>query len=132
VPDAVFQVPGAPDWIAVDEDVWISNSPENSVVRLDPKTNTVAATIAVGADPCSGLVAGFGSLWVPLCGENALARVDLATGRTTAKLAIGIADSEAGLAVGANSVWLMTDAQGTLARIDPAKNAVVVEIHVAP
>jgi hypothetical protein len=35
-PDAVFPVPGSPDWIAVDEDVWISNKPKDSVARLNP------------------------------------------------------------------------------------------------
>src|SRR5207244_2352976 len=69
-PDAVFDVPGAPDWIAVDDDVWISNAPKNNVVRLDPKTNQVAATIDVQHEPCSGLAAGFGSLWVPRAGES--------------------------------------------------------------
>ena len=64
-PDAVFSVPGSPDWIAVDEDVWISNKPKDSVARLSSTTNTVAATIPVGKRPCSGLAAAFGSLWVP-------------------------------------------------------------------
>ena len=27
-PDQVFAVPGAPDWMAIDEDVWVSNEPE--------------------------------------------------------------------------------------------------------
>ena len=40
-PEAVFPYPGAPDWIAVDEEVWVSNKPKDSVARLDPKTNTV-------------------------------------------------------------------------------------------
>ena len=44
-PEAVFPYPGSPDWIAVDESVWVSNRPKDSVARLDPKTNTVAATI---------------------------------------------------------------------------------------
>src|SRR6266536_1997955 len=55
VPDAVFDVPGAPDWIAVDEAVWVSNKPKDSIVRLDPATNKVAATITPGKRPCSGL-----------------------------------------------------------------------------
>src|SRR5262249_19029064 len=38
-PDAVFEAPGAPDWIAIDESVWVSNGPKNSVVRIDPKSN---------------------------------------------------------------------------------------------
>ena len=44
-PEAVFPVPGTPDWLAIDEAVWVSNKPKDSVSRLDPKTNTVAATI---------------------------------------------------------------------------------------
>ena len=32
-PDAIFEVPGNPDWIAVDESVWISNFPKGSVSR---------------------------------------------------------------------------------------------------
>src|SRR5579864_7014622 len=80
MPDAIFAVPGAPDWIAVDEEVWISNKPRDRVVRLNPKTNAVAATIQVGKRPCSGLAVGFGSLWVPNCGDQTLSRVDLKTG----------------------------------------------------
>ena len=131
-PDAMFDVPGAPDWIAIDQAVWISNKPKNSVVRLDPKTNTVAATIAVGQRPCSGLAAGFGSLWVPNCGDRTIARVDLETGAITATVPTGIGNSEGSIATGAGSVWMITDAKGTLARFDPATNAVVAEIYVAP
>jgi virginiamycin B lyase len=131
-PDAVFDVPGAPDWIAVDRAVWISNKPKNSVARLDPHTNTVAATVAVGQRPCSGLAAGFGSLWVPNCGDHTISRVDLESGAITATLPTGIGNSEGSIATGAGSVWLITDAKGTLARFDPATNAVVAEIYVAP
>src|SRR3954468_13026602 len=68
-PEAVYAVPGAPDWMAVDKEVWVSNSPKNSVSRLDPKSTAVLGTITVGKQPCSGLAAGFGSLWVPNCGD---------------------------------------------------------------
>ena len=129
-PDAVFEVPGAPDWIAIEESVWVSNFPKNTVARLDPKTNKVLAMVPVGNKPCSGLATGFGSLWVPLCGDQGLARVDLKEGKVTATIPIGIADSEGGLAEGAGSIWLMTDKKGTLSRIDPATNKVVAEIQV--
>jgi virginiamycin B lyase len=130
-PEAVFDVPGAPDWIAIDESVWVSNYPKNTVARLDPKSNKVIAMVAVGNKPCSGLATGFGSLWVPLCGDQALARVDLKEGKVTATIPIRIGDSEGGLAEGAGSIWLVTDNKGTLARIDPATNRVVAEIQVA-
>src|SRR5262245_43773378 len=93
-PDAVFPYPGSPDWIAIDESVWVSNKPKGTIARFDTKTNTVAATISVGKDPCSGLAAGFGSLWVPNCGDSTIARVDLKTGTITATIKTTIASSE--------------------------------------
>lgn len=129
-PDAVFPVPGAPDWIAVDESVWISNYPKDSVTRLDAKTNQVAATIPTGKQPCSGLAVGFGSLWVPNCGDRTLSRIDLKSGKPAATIPVGVADSEGGIAAGAGSIWLLTDALSTLARLDPDTNKVVAEIRV--
>lgn len=137
-PEAVFSLPGVPDWLAIDAHVWVSNSPKNTVHRLDPKTNTVAATIEAGAHPCSGLAAGFGSLWVPLCGDKekgagrSLARISLKDGKVEATLPFEVPESEGGLATGAGSVWVMTDRNGTLTRIDPATNKAVAEIYVAP
>jgi virginiamycin B lyase len=93
-PEAVFPYPGSPDWIAVDEDVWVSNKPKDSVIRLNPKTNAVVATIPVGSRPCSGLTTGFGSLWVPNCGDQTLSRVDLKTGGVTATIPMTIGNTE--------------------------------------
>jgi YVTN family beta-propeller protein len=129
-PDAVYAVPGAPDWIVVDEAAWVSNKPKDSVAKLDPKTSRVAATITPGKRPCSGLAVGFGSLWVPNCGDQTIARVDLATGEVTATIKTSIGDSEGSIATGAGSVWITTDAKGTLARIDPASNTIVAEIYL--
>lgn len=133
-PEAIYAVPGAPDWIAVGDEVWISNKPKDVVIRIDPNTNNVAATIAVGKRPCSGLAIGFDSLWVPLCGDQTtaqgLARVDLKTGNVSATISITIGNTEGGIAIGASSVWLMTDKRGTLARIDPDTSTVVAEIVV--
>jgi YVTN family beta-propeller protein len=131
-PEAVFEVPGSPDWLAVGDSVFVSNLPKNAVLRFDPKKNQVAATITVGSKPCSGLAVGFGSLWVPNCGDKTLSRVDLKTDKVTATFPIGIADSEGGIAIGAESVWMMTDKKGTLARIDPADNHLVTEISLTP
>src|SRR6185436_13941421 len=130
-PEAVYDVPGAPDWMAIDKEVWVSNSPKNSVSRLDPKSS-MAATFAVGKNPCSGLAAAFGSVWVPNCGDSTITRLDLKDGKTQATFPLTIADDEGGVTVGAGSFWILTDTKGTLARIDPATNKVVAEIYVAP
>jgi virginiamycin B lyase len=132
-PEAVYPVPGSPDWLAIDpidHAVWVSNEPRDSVSQLDPKSNTVTMTVTVGKKPCSGLAAGFGSLWVPNCGNQSISRLDLKTGAITATLRTSVANSEGSIVVGAESVWVMTDGKGTLARIDPASNGIVAEIYV--
>jgi virginiamycin B lyase len=130
-PEAVYDVPGAPDWMAIDKEVWVSNSPKHSVTRLDP-ASSVATTFAVGKNPCSGLAAAFGSVWVPNCGDSTITRLDLKDGTTQATFPLTIANDEGGVATGAGSFWILTDAKGTLARVDPATNKVVAEIYVAP
>ena len=130
-PEAIYDVPGAPDWMAIDKEVWVSNSPKHNVSRLDPKSS-LATTFAVGKEPCSGLAAAFGSVWVPNCGDSTITRLDLKDGKTQATFPLTIADDEGGVAAGAGSFWILTDTKGTLARIDPATNKVVAEITVAP
>ena len=131
-PEAVFGVPGVPDWLAVDEHVWVSNKPKDSITGMDPATNKVTATIAVGKRPCSGLASGFGAIWVPNCGDQTISRVDVKTRTVVATLATGVGDSEGGIATGAGSVWMLVDKKGTLVRLDPATNKAVAEIAVAP
>jgi YVTN family beta-propeller protein len=131
--EAVFETGGCPDWlmpVEADDSVWLSDNPNGRVVRLDARTNTIAAIIAVGKNPSSGLAAGFGSLWVPICGEDALSRIDLNTNEITATFPTTTSAYEASIATGAGSVWLMTDAEGTLSRFDPATNDVVARIQL--
>jgi YVTN family beta-propeller protein len=130
-PIAVFPVEGAPDWqVLTDDAVWVTNGPKNTVHRLDVKTNTVAAAVAVGKRPCSGLAWGFGSVWVPNCGDSTLSRIDTKTNQVVATLPYGPANSEGGIAASADAIWMLTDKKGVLSRIDPATNAAVAEIQV--
>jgi YVTN family beta-propeller protein len=141
-PAAVFPIPGTPDWQVVTEDsVWVSNAPKNTLHRLDVKTNKEVATIEVGKRPCSGLASGFGSIWVPLCGDRpnvengvkpALARVDMKTNALTATIPAGPANSEGGIAASPEAVWIVSDLKGVLSRVDPATNEVAAKIEVAP
>lgn len=131
-PMAVFDAgSGSPDWqVLTDDSVWVANGPLNSVHRLDAKTNKIAATIAVGKKPCSGLTAAFGSVWVPSCGDKTLGRIDMATNTLTATLPIPPAESEGGIAASQDAVWLVTDRAGKLSRIDPKTNTVAALIDV--
>jgi virginiamycin B lyase len=128
--EAEFHIAGAPDWMAVDDSLWISNGPKNTIVRIDPAANKIADQIHEFSKPCSGIVAGFGSLWVPNCGSKTLSRVDLITGKIQATIPTTIANSEGGIAAGAGNVWLMADAKSTLKRIDPASNKVTATVSL--
>lgn len=131
-PLAKFDIPGSPDWLAIGDSVWISNKPKNNLSRLDPKTNAVAGTIPVGKGPCAGLALGFGSVWVPHCGDGTVWRIDLNSQKTLAEIKTGIADTEGGIAAGAGSVWMPSDAAGMLSRIDPSTNRVISKIPISP
>ena len=129
-PQATFNVEGQPDWMVVtDVAVWVTSSNVNHVVRLDAKTNQ-STTIVTISKPCSGLAAGFGSIWVPSCGSHSLFRVDPKTGKIQAETPVGPADSEGGITVGAGSVWMATDKKGVLTRIDPQSNKVAAQIAI--
>src|SRR5262249_37655992 len=110
--------------------VWVTNGPRNAIHRLDVKTNRIEATIIVGKRPCSGLAAGFGSIWVPSCGDKTVSRVDVKTNAVVAYVPAGPAESEGGIAASEDSVWLVTDRSGKLSRIDPMTNSVAALIAV--
>jgi YVTN family beta-propeller protein len=129
--EAVFPVDGRPDWQVSSEDAqWVTNVSKNTVHRLDPKTNSVAAVIPVGKRPCSGLAAGFGSVWVPDCEDKTVSRIDINSNAVTATIAVGPAVSEGGIVASPEGVWLVTDAKGVLSKIDPTTNAVAAEVRV--
>jgi len=122
---ATIELGGKPDWMAISEDaVWVSNGPLKAVHRVTAEHNSVAVKIEFPAEPCSGLVFAFGTLWVPLCGDQpALARVQPVDNKIVATLRIGPADDEGGITASDDAVWLAS-AKDTLLRIDPATNTV--------
>jgi len=129
-PNHVFKMEGAPDWVATSSDsIWFSHRPDNTLKRLNPKTNEIVASVPIGEKQCSGMVFGFDAMWLPHCGEKALYRIDVKTNQVVAKIPVGPAASEGGLTTTEDSVWMLTDQKGTLSRIDPETNKVVVEIY---
>ena len=127
---ATFEVGGDPDWMAVTGDsVWVTIASKDQVKQLRAKDNAVGFIVSV-KEPCSGLVAAYGSLWIPSCGSHNLARVSLATGKLQATIPVPPADSEGGITAGAGSVWMASRNAGKLARIDPRTNKVVASVRV--
>jgi streptogramin lyase len=129
LPDAVFPVEGSPDWsVATKDSVWVASARANHVVQLIAATNTVGL-IADVKRPCSGLAEGFGSIWVPSCGDHALLRIDPATAKPVVTISIDPANSEGGITVGDGSVWIVAK-PSTLQRIDPATNKIAASVEL--
>ena len=78
-PDAVIEA-GPDARIAVLADgAWIVNRSTGIARKVDPKTNTFAASVDLGAagkGPCQPVVSAFRTLWVAFCDSKGLARFD--------------------------------------------------------
>jgi YVTN family beta-propeller protein len=112
-------LPAAPTRLAVTEDaVWVLTPADQGLVRIDPATNQVVATIEVGRAP-SGLAVGAGAVWVSRHSDGTVVRIDLATNRVVAT--IGVGPAPGALTVAGGVVWVALPENG-LGRIDPASN----------
>jgi YVTN family beta-propeller protein len=115
----------APTRLAAAEDaVWVLTPADNRVVRIDPATNQVAATIGVGRAPGAVTVAG-GVVWVALP-ERGLGRIDPAGNRSTVVDVPRCCDGA--LAAGEGALWVANHGDGTLVRVDAATGRVAARI----
>jgi YVTN family beta-propeller protein len=105
--------------------VWVSNSAEGTVSRIDTRTNRVVKTFRAGSEP-NGLLYAHGALWVGDYGGSRLLRVDPATGRVTRRWTIAKADW---ITASPGALWVSSE-PGRIVRIDPATGAVRARIEV--
>jgi virginiamycin B lyase len=113
------------DWLAAGAGgVWLTA--KNSVLRLDPSTGRVVATVAVPQAPCMASVTGFGALWTATCSPAGLARIDPGTNQVTDHVRLRVASAlggEGSIGVGTDGIWLVVDGPGCsgcrLIRVDP-------------
>lgn len=138
-PTVVATIPVGRDaaGIAVDATgIWVTGWHANTLSRIDPATNAVAAEITLPLTGSAGpeaIASGLGSLWVTTTEWNdadttvpgSLLRVDPASGAVKATVPIG----RNSLSVAAGSaVWVVNVDDQTITRIDPATNTVAATI----
>ncbi len=149
---AVGQRPGVP--AAGEGAVWIPNTGDGTVTRIDPQANRVSATLRIGnqlafyhrdcegkgsvhsfmvtsfhvrdCDLPSAVGAGAGALWVLKNDDQAVERIDPKTQRVVAHIALGFVPFD--MEVTDNAVWIGGYWMDQLLRIDPATNAVVARL----
>jgi streptogramin lyase len=130
-PDTTVAIVLEPGAVASDDAVWVPGRAPGTVVRIEATGNAVGKPIAVGSQPCAALVVAFDSLWVPLCGDQGIARVDQKEQKVTATAKVAVANAEGRIASTVGSIWAVTERKGVLSRIDPDSGASVAEIYVA-
>jgi streptogramin lyase len=127
---AEIEVPGSPDWpLAAFGSIWVlapdlplrDPSATPNLVRIDPATNEVVATIPVPDRLCQGFTASDDAIWV--CAADALVRVDPATNTITSSVPITGVQMNYQPAVGGGMVWALGSTSfigDTVIRLDPA------------
>jgi virginiamycin B lyase len=104
--------------------VWIVTKP-SALVRIDPKTNTVASMIELPSGSQNPLFSD-GFVWVTSIEHDQLLKVDPASGKLVATIPVG--PKPRFLTTGAGSIWTLNQGDGTVSRIDIKSGTMVASI----
>jgi YVTN family beta-propeller protein len=110
----------APGAIASDgRSLWVALANRNTVVRVDPATNTVQQTISVDKGPAAIAVGG-GFVWVANSLAGTVTQIDpQANGGQSVGPPITVGNGPSDIAYGLHAVWVADAADRTVVRIDP-------------
>jgi DNA-binding SARP family transcriptional activator/DNA-binding beta-propeller fold protein YncE len=115
-------------WMAVGLGAaWISLTGAGELLRIDAQDGR-RQRIRVGSTPL-GVSVGYGAVWVASGDDDAVRRVNAATGNVEDIVDVG--DQPLALAAGAGSIWVANNRDGTVSRIDPKAGRVLATIRVS-
>jgi len=125
---AVIPLPGAGSMTVADGILWVHAA--STVVGIDPATNAVVGKPLRVPANAEAIAVGEGALWAASVApgdlgaprDDAVTRIDLATGRTVATITVRRAPLDVAVTPGA--VWVTNSGGGgdSVARIDPQTN----------
>jgi len=110
-----------------DSAVWVHNGQAGTLIRIDPQTNKIVATVSVGHGQ-GDVAIGQGAVWVANPTEGTVSRIDPRTNRVVATVSVATQDNVVGLTVSPGAVWMTDFVDGALIRIDPQTNQVVAAL----
>lgn len=122
-------VPGSPDWpTAAFGSIWVlapdlplrDDTATPNLVRIDPATNAVSATIALPDRLCQGMVAGADRIWV--CATDALVSIDPVAGTIAETVPVTGTSAFYRMAEGGGRIWALgtgSFVSDTVIRLDP-------------
>jgi YVTN family beta-propeller protein len=108
--------------------VYVTNVVSNNVSVIDTATNSVVATINVGASPRQLAVSGDGTrVYVANAGSNSISIIDTATNAVTGTIALAAGSGPHGVALHGTRLYV-GDHTLTVSVIDTTSNSVVATI----
>lgn len=119
-PPGHLAIDGGPDWLAADGSWLFVKLDAGAVLRVDPRTATVAGTTQIGGTVCQGLGVGFGSVWS--CKGTSVVRIDPTRDAVVATIDVGKTAEQGHLVTGFGHVWIIVDDGRSIVGIDPATN----------
>ena len=96
--------------------LWAASSGDDAVVRIDPATATITATVPVPGTPLR-VAADEKTLWVSAFRSGHVLAIDLASAKVVHDVAVG--DGPEGVAIGFGSMWVVRQNARQLTRLDP-------------
>jgi virginiamycin B lyase len=110
--------------------LWIANCGNGTLVRTEPKTAKIEATLNTGIDAVRyGIAATSDSVWILADGKTTLSRIDPDTNSIVAEVRLPAGCMN--LQFAETSLWVTCAAEDKLLRINPITNLVDQRIKVA-
>jgi branched-chain amino acid transport system substrate-binding protein len=111
------------------EGVWVLSGDDPHVLQIDPRTDTVARRIELGARDLTGLAVGDGSVWATDLEAGLLWRIEPGPDPTTQTIKVGFGVTA--VAYGGGAVWVTNFVSDELVRVDARTNEVTARIPLA-
>jgi YVTN family beta-propeller protein len=109
--------------------LWIRKSGDDEVLRVDPRTNKIAARIPIGFAYDTGIATRGDDVWVTNGEDGTVSRINAVTNRVVATIRVG--DYPLGIATTKDAVWVANHHSGSVSRIDPRTDRVVATVPIS-
>ena len=120
---------GSPAGVAYgDGSVWVVDSTEGSLSRINPSTHAVIDQIPVGSAPAAVAITRGGNVWVANSGDGTVSQINAAAGRVVNTIPVG--NLPVAIASRPGAVWVANQGDDTVDQIDPATGTVTRTVPV--
>jgi hypothetical protein len=134
--DVIAQVPlTAPTAIAFDgSNMWVSTvgdglTTQDSLVEIDPATNSIKSTIPIGFDHTPREIVYDGTyLWLSAHLSSRLIKFDVASKSVITQLVV--ADQPSAMVFDGQSIWVAGEGAETVQKVNPSTNQVIDALNV--